>query len=124
MSASTTLLASNHRHVADVGGTCCWLSGSDAKHGVGQVRRWHARGLWPFPRMPSLVMLRCANYLPWRGEYCGSMTRCTSSHELAQRRLQEREPRSSQLALERSTPPLALALRSSAGKSFPGAGAM
>ena len=42
MSASMTLLVSNHRHVADVGNTCCWLSGSDAKHGVGQVRRWHA----------------------------------------------------------------------------------
>ena len=38
-----TFLASSHRYIADVGGICCWLSGSDAKHGVGQVRRWHAR---------------------------------------------------------------------------------
>ena len=41
-SVSTTLLASCHRYIADVGGTCCWLSGSDTKHGVGQVRWWRA----------------------------------------------------------------------------------
>ena len=33
-----TLLASSHKHVADVGGTCCWLSGSDARQSVRQVR--------------------------------------------------------------------------------------
>ena len=42
MSASMTLLASSHRHVADVGGTCCWQSGSEAWHGIGQARWWHA----------------------------------------------------------------------------------
>ena len=67
MRASTTLLFSNHRHVANVGSSCYWLSGSDAKHGIGQRRRWHAHekdeGTVTFPLMPSLVMLRCTNCL-------------------------------------------------------------
>ena len=42
MRASITVLFSNHKHFADVGSSCDWLSGSDAKHGIGQGRRWHA----------------------------------------------------------------------------------
>ena len=38
MIVSMTLMASSHKHVADVGGACCRLSGSDARQGVGQVR--------------------------------------------------------------------------------------
>ena len=41
MSASMTLLASSHKHIAEVGGTCRWQSGSDALHSIGNARWWH-----------------------------------------------------------------------------------
>ena len=39
---SALMTVSSHRHVADVGGTCCLRSGSDAQHGTGQGRCSHA----------------------------------------------------------------------------------
>ena len=41
LEVSKMLWASSHYYVADIGGTCCWLSGSDAKRSIGHARWWH-----------------------------------------------------------------------------------
>ena len=126
LSARMTLLASSHRHVTDVGGTCCLLSGSDAKAGALVAHTflhktsgcWQQKGAALVTRSfrdegavtsPSILYVgsrESGQALAWRTRPL-ALPRCTQSLERAWRTQLEQVHWMTQQALARCGQPLA-----------------